>query len=62
MAAEQQKLISETGQYLVQWETLDAEIKTQRFDDRSKANYFFTEIYANSISAFLQYPDGSVLE
>lgn len=62
MAVEQQKLIDEQGKYLVQWETLDAEIKTKRFDDKAKAEEFYVGVYAGSVSAFLQYPDGRVLE
>ncbi|KTA75842.1 hypothetical protein [Aeromonas salmonicida] len=62
MAAERQKLIAEQGQYLVQWETMDAEIKHQRFDDQSKAEHFYAGVNANSVSAFLLYPDGRILE
>ncbi|ASI23388.1 TPA: hypothetical protein P2K97_004153 [Aeromonas salmonicida] len=62
MAAERQKLINESGQYLVQWETFDAEIKHQRFDDIIKANEFYVGVHGNSVSAFLQYPDGRILE
>jgi hypothetical protein len=62
MAAERQQLINESGQYLVQWETLDAQIKHQRFADKAKAEEFYVGVYANSVSAFLQYPDGRILE
>ncbi|MEP8109350.1 hypothetical protein ABKS10_14505 [Aeromonas caviae] len=62
MAAERNKLIAEHGQYLVQWETLDAQIKHQRFADKDKAEAFYVGIYADSVSAFLQYPDGRILE
>lgn len=62
MAAERNKLIAEHGQYLVQWETMDAQIKHQRFADKDKAEAFYVGIYANSVSAFLQYPDGRILE
>lgn len=62
MAAERNKLIAEHGPYLVQWETMDAEIKHQRFADKDKAEAFYVGIYANSVSAFLQYPDGRILE
>lgn len=62
MAAERQKLISEHGKYLVQWETMSAEIKYQRFDDKDKAEAFYVGVCANAVSAFLQYPDGRILE
>ncbi len=62
MAEERQKLIDESGDFLVQWETMDADIKYQRFDDEEKAKTFYVGVYANSISAFLQYPDGRILE
>jgi hypothetical protein len=62
MAAERQKLIAEHGKYLVQWETMDAEIKHQRFDDKGKAEEFYVGVNANSVSAFLLYPDGRILE
>lgn len=62
MAAEQQKIISESGKYLVQWETMDAEIKNQRFDDKGKAEEFYVGVNVNSVSAFLLYPDGRILE
>ncbi|EHI53680.1 hypothetical protein WH06_15795 [Aeromonas salmonicida subsp. salmonicida] len=62
MAEERQKLIDESGDFLVQCETMDAEIKYQRFDDEEKAKTFYVGVYANSISAFLQYPDGRILE
>lgn len=62
MAEDRQKLIDESGDFLVQWETMDAEIKNQRFDDEEKAKTFYVGVYANSISAFLQYPDGRILE